>query len=119
MKGVKFLKPGLGIASLALLLWGAACSSSPQKSGMKNYSIEGVVLNHHNQPIPDAVITIASGTGSAPDIAAVSNDEGAFSFYNVEAGRYRLKVVNGQYIEYVEVTVDRDTAFVKINIDSE
>ncbi len=71
---------------------------------MNTTAINGVVVDQFSRPVEGAVITIMEGTGQAPDIAAIANENGEFSFFGVEPGQYRLKAISGQTAAYAEVS---------------
>lgn len=58
---------------------------------MTTCTLDGVVLDNQNQPIPEVVVTIQKGVGDYPDIAAMTNDQGVFSFSDLQPGAYEFK----------------------------
>ena len=57
-------------------------------------SVRGrVVRSQDGQPMPDASITVVSGAGPAPDIAPLTNQEGAFSLDGLPPGEWVLRAI--------------------------
>lgn len=83
---------------------------------MKMHTIDGVVMDYRRHPLADAVVLIESGTGRAPDIAAITDPNGEFSFFDVEAGVYRIKAIYGNLEAYATVRVNTAPAYVEITI---
>ena len=58
-------------------------------------SVRGRVLRRETgEPVPDATITVVTGSGSAPDIAPVTNDAGMFSLDGLPAGEWVLRAIS-------------------------
>lgn len=72
-------------------------------------TIEGLVVNSLNQPIPDATISFVQASSPVQDIAILTDDEGRFYLDNLPPGRYRIRVFYGseQFTDYTfSVPVD-------------
>jgi Carboxypeptidase regulatory-like domain len=79
-----------------------------------SYSISGIITSSNGKPIEGVVVSIVSGTASFPEIAAVSNDSGAFSFDGIENGKFTLKAFRGDSVRTVEVEVDNKETNIQI-----
>jgi protocatechuate 3,4-dioxygenase beta subunit len=53
--------------------------------------IEGRVVGGAGQPVAEATVVVLHGPGAVPDIAAVSDAQGRFSFGGIPSGAYRLR----------------------------
>jgi hypothetical protein len=56
--------------------------------------IAGRVRDAHGQPVPAARVFFVSGPTALPDIAALTDDRGAFSLSVPVAGRYEIRAVS-------------------------
>ncbi len=54
--------------------------------------ISGVVLDDQGKPVREARVAFASAPVAIPDIAALTNDEGAFTLSAPVPGRYAVQV---------------------------
>ncbi len=53
--------------------------------------LRGKVVDGTGHGVAEATVVILKAPGPVPDIAAVSDESGRFSFGEMQAGRYRLK----------------------------
>lgn len=60
------------------------------------FKLKGKVVNDRQEPLEDVVITILSGPGQFKDIAALTNEEGIFSFDDLSDGPYLLKFMDDE-----------------------
>ncbi|WP_167855709.1 carboxypeptidase-like regulatory domain-containing protein [Hymenobacter fodinae] len=82
-------------------------------------SITGIVLNTHNLPVEDVNLVIVAGP-SHPDIAALTDAKGLFSFDNLRPGHYIIKAFGQVASDDIPVQVIRNkTPFVEIWLDLE
>ncbi len=59
-------------------------------------TVKGVLLDQSGQPVPNAVIMVAGGTGSFTDMASITNDSGEFYLSNLSLpGSYSLQIQSG------------------------
>lgn len=75
-------------------------------------TVKGVLLNQAGQPVRDAVVMVAGGTGSFTDMAAITNDNGEFYLPNLTLpGSYSLQIQSGGQLvqKSVQVSAPADT----------
>lgn len=70
-----------------------------KKNEMDNITLEGKVLDIQSKPISQVVVTIISDSIhlNVNDIGAYTNQNGEFSFDNLEQGQYELKFVHDSF----------------------
>lgn len=68
-------------------------SESKESTSKIMLTLEGVVTNNQGLPVSDVIVTILSGAGNYPDIGAMTNEKGQFSFSNLPAGTIELKFI--------------------------
>jgi hypothetical protein len=111
------MKGSILFASLALLLWHITAISASQQAPKAR--IEGAVVRQGTgEPLPRARVTLSrSGRGAAPAVAAptapgargaitppkpiapvVTDDQGKFSFQDLDEGPYTLQVLDNGYV---------------------
>lgn len=64
---------------------------------MERGSILGVVYGPDKQPLSEVAVMIAESTKSVPDIAALTNHGGEFSFLDLEVGEYVVRAFHESY----------------------
>lgn len=80
--------------------------ASPQASV---YVISGVVRTARGRPVADARVYVTRSPVPLPDIAALTDEQGAFAFAVPAAGSYTLACsVEGQATLEATVTVPKD-----------
>lgn len=52
------------------------------------------MVDEHGDPVQDATVVLVDGPGEFPDIAAVSGEDGSFSFSLLSEGAYRVDVLS-------------------------
>lgn len=72
-------------------------------------SITGRVIDAEGQPVSGATVAITGGTQPFPDIAAVTNSQGAFRFGGMQPGSYDLEVHKGTATGQAQVVVSAPT----------
>ncbi|RPD46005.1 hypothetical protein DRJ53_14615 [Paracnuella aquatica] len=75
-------------------------------------TVKGILVNSSGQPIADAVVMVAGGTGSFTDMAAITDENGAFYLSNITLpGSYSLQVQTGgaSVQKNVQLTSSADT----------
>lgn len=76
---------------------------------MAGYLIEGVVRTARGAPVMDARIYLRRGPAPLPDIAALTDEQGAFAFAVPAAGKYTVACsVEGQATLEATVTVPKN-----------
>jgi hypothetical protein len=60
--------------------------------GQESGKIAGAVSTSYGDPVVDAVVMITGDSPSHSDIAALTNDEGRYSFIDLRPGQYTLMV---------------------------
>lgn len=58
---------------------------------MEEVNFEGIIFNRDQEPLSEVSIVIVKGPGDRPDIAALSNENGEFSFSDLKPGEYTIK----------------------------
>lgn len=58
-------------------------------------SIQGAVLDHEGRAVAGAAVMLAGTSPDHPDIAALTADDGSFSFLDLDPGRYEVLVRAG------------------------
>ncbi len=82
-------------------------------------SIEGVVVSAAGAPVPGVTVMITTSDQPHPDIAAITDERGAFGFDGLAAGRYTFAAYrDGTEAGRAEVSIRRgDAGPVRIQID--
>ena len=90
-----------------LLLFGfmGACTFLNQTKNKdvmeKQGNLEVTVVNAEKQPLADVSVSIAQSPRPVADLAALTNDEGVFSFNGLDFGIYSFRLFYGEN-EYVK-----------------
>ncbi|MEW2413145.1 carboxypeptidase regulatory-like domain-containing protein [Streptomyces sp. NPDC046866] len=58
---------------------------------MTSWTLGGVVLDAHGDPVAGAAVALAGGPGPYPDVAALTGADGRFSFAVSTAGVYTVQ----------------------------
>jgi protocatechuate 3,4-dioxygenase beta subunit len=66
-------------------------------NGVHTY-VTGVVQDESGVPLPGATVYIVSGTGSWPDIAALTNDRGEYKLSGMNPGSYVVEVHHDDFV---------------------
>lgn len=83
---------------------------------MEYYTIEGIVVDQYGSALTDATVMITEGSTPTPDIAAITDEWGRFTLYDIPQGRYLLRAVyDGQPVSR-SVVISSDTAGIKMTI---
>ncbi len=79
-------------------------------------AVEGIVLQE-NKPVFDAVVSVVEGSGPFPDIAALTDNRGAFSL-QLPPGRYRIRAFyqENQADAVVELRDEQPSAKVTLHV---
>jgi len=82
-------------------------------------SVEGVVVSATGAPVPGVTVMITTSDQPHPDIAAVTDERGAFGFDGLAAGRYTFAAYrDGAEASRTEVSIRHGHAgSVRIEID--
>ncbi|MGB5951356.1 MAG: carboxypeptidase-like regulatory domain-containing protein, partial [Ornithinimicrobium sp.] len=72
--------------------------------------LSGIVTTATGEPVADARVVLATGPGDRPDVAALTQPDGTFSFGAVVPGRYRVEAFSdlARADAYVDVSPDAD-----------
>ena len=109
------------IICLFLFLVGA-CSdfnqeNSKQKTMENKYGeIKGKVVNKDGFPVVEATVSIASSPSPVPDLAALTNINGEFSFGDLEFGMYKLRIIKEDFNEIKSVKLSQKVSTIEIRI---
>ncbi len=103
------------LSILGLLLLGQCGQPTPQT--MQTYSIEGVVTDQSGLPISGVMVAIVDGTSSYPDIAAVTNDKGEFSFGPLKSGEYTVQAMREGQSKQVKASVKNENVKMTIRFE--
>jgi hypothetical protein len=76
------------------------------------YSIDGLVTDTQNRPLEGVVVVIVKGSAAYPEIAAVTNEKGAFSLGSLEKGTYTVQATYSGQNKQQDVTVGDRSASV-------
>lgn len=57
---------------------------------MSRGRIEGLVLDRRGRPVAGCTVMLTGASPDHPDIAALTGDDGAFSFLDLEPGSYEV-----------------------------
>ncbi|MDD4114511.1 MAG: carboxypeptidase-like regulatory domain-containing protein, partial [Massilibacteroides sp.] len=82
--------------------------------GVKSQTIEGVVLNESNKPLPGATVSIKTH-----NLAMSTNDKGEFNFTKVPIGEVRLRVTFIGYKPQEKTIEITETSTKKLNFNME
>jgi protocatechuate 3,4-dioxygenase beta subunit len=61
---------------------------------MEKIYFEGVVVDQNQLPLPEVTVVVLQGPGEYPDIAAITNEKGEFSFSELTPGEYQIKFMS-------------------------
>ena len=72
-------------------------------------NLEVTVVNANGQPLADVSVSILQSPNPVPDLAALTNEEGVFSFSSLHFGDYTFKLFYGEnsYVKRVKLA-ERD-----------
>lgn len=110
---MKTIVPLLSV--LGLLFLGDCTQPTPQT--MQTYSIEGIVTDRSGLPIAGVMVAIVDGTSPYPDIAATTNEKGAFSFGPLKNGDYTVQAFREGLSRQVKATVRNENAKMTIQLE--
>ena len=80
--------------------------------------VNGRVRTRDGDPVPGAVLAFTSGPGALPDVAALADDDGAFSLTAPIAGTYRIAANSDGYrAAECEVEVDEGSVSVELHLE--
>lgn len=65
----------------------------------------GIVVDKNMKPVENVVISIVSGPGKFPELAAITNQNGEFEFENLQEGLYSILIRDnfGEKIEKIQL----------------
>lgn len=74
--------------------------------------LRGVVTDAADRPVAGARVALAAGPVALPDIAALTGDDGSFSFGLPQPGRYEVVAYGdtGHVVRTVDVSVGQATS---------
>lgn len=95
---------------------GSECALATYSGPMESTGIiTGRVIDSSGKPVVDATVLIIKGAGPYPDIAALTNDDGQFSFLDLTPGEYEVLVnvedgrrTTAQFSVFVGSTIHKD-----------
>lgn len=93
------------------------CSQTAPHTTMQTYSIEGVVTDRSGLPMPGVMVAIVEGTASYPDLAAMTNQQGQFSFGSLQKGEYTVKVFRESLSREEKVRITNENAKITIRLE--
>lgn len=103
------------LSILGLLLLAQCGRPTPQT--MQTHSIEGIVTDQSGSPIPGVMVAIVDGSSPYPDIAAVTNDKGEFSFGSLKSGEYTVQAIREGVSKQVKTSVKNENAKMTIRFE--
>ena len=59
---------------------------------MNDIKVNGILKDSNGNAIPNAAIMVVDGPGSFNEMAAITNEDGAFSLVNLTQGTYSLRI---------------------------
>lgn len=82
-------------------------------------SISGYVVQD-GRPVADATVTVLAGSGPYPDLAALTDNDGWFTFDGLETGQWVLRAYgeNGSFGDAVTPVFDHSMSDVTIQLPS-
>ena len=100
---VRTIAAPLACAALATLIFpggllaGASGPGAPARTApvARSTSVHGVVWNADNTPFPNSKVRLRNLQTGRADATATANEEGRFTFDNLEGGSYVIELVDG------------------------
>lgn len=89
----------------------------PTPQTMQTYSIEGIVTDRSGLPMPGVMVAIVDGTSSYPDIAAMTNNKGEFSFGPLNNGEYTVQAFREGLSKQAKASIKNENVKMTIRLE--